>query len=361
MSGDNVAHPELPLPAETWCTSEMKFSFLWKIDKFTEEFQRTKNGESLCSNVFRIQGPDDMETQWKLKVYPKGKDPADSGYMAVFLCNETKDDVTAEVTFNIKDLFQSQSYTYDSYGNQTVSTLTIPRGVFDETTAMRGGGKFNIAALGQKPNITIACDVTICGEKKAVFATLIDEEIKVCSHLHKDLEEAFDNKELSDVQLKCGDKTFDCHQVILSARSPVFRRMFQAEMVEKKTEKVDIIGLSPPVVEEMLSFIYTGKTSKQLDELAVDLLAAAEQYQLGMLKLKCEESLCKSLSIKNCLNYLVIGDMYQAANLKMLSLQFIAINRKTVFKDQDWKDFLKDNPALLIEVIEALNYAAETN
>ena len=52
--------------------------------------------------------------------------------------------------------------------------------------------------------------------------------------------------------------------------------MFQAEMTEKKTKKVDIQDLEPDVVGEMLQFIYTGNTPN-LNRLAGDLLAAAEQ------------------------------------------------------------------------------------
>ena len=80
--------------------------------------------------------------------------------------------------------------------------------------------------------------------------------------------------------MKCQDKVFDCHQFMLSARytalklhqyihylhchhpcrSPVFRAMFQADMAEKKTKKVDIQDLHPDVVAEMLQFIYSGNT-----------------------------------------------------------------------------------------------------
>lgn len=36
--------------------------------------------------------------------------------------------------------------------------------------------------------------------------------------------------------------------------------MFQADMAEKKTKKVDIQDLHPDVVAEMLQFIYSGNT-----------------------------------------------------------------------------------------------------
>merc|ERR1719348_39746 len=173
-------------------------------------------------------------------------------------------------------------------------------------------------------------------------------------NLIQDLETAFTNMELSDVQLRCGGQVFDCHQFMLSARSPVFRAMFQSNMMEKETGKVDVKDLHPDVLAEMLSFIYTGKTPN-LHKLAEGLLAAADQYQLEQLKSVCEKSLNSRLNVENCLSYLVLGDMYQAGNLKMLSLKFITSNRKDVFKSKDWRVCLQDRQTLMAEVIEALD------
>ena len=114
----------------------------------------------------------------------------------------------------------------------------------------------------------------------------------------------FSDKDMCDVQIICGGQVFDCHQVILSARSPVFRIMFQADMAEKMTRKVNVTDVEPDVMSELLTFIYTGNTPK-LDKLdkervvktqtfdlfAQGLLMAAEKYQLEQLKNICLEKL----------------------------------------------------------------------
>ena len=137
----------------------------------------------------------------------------------------------------------------------------------------------------------------------------VTDETENAGQLDQDLENVFNNKELSDFQIQCRERTFDCHQVILSARSSVFRAMFQAEMQEKKTRKLDLSHFDLDVLEQMLLFIYTGKISK-LEELAGELLAAADQYHLQMLKTMREESLCKSLKVYNCFELLIRGDIY---------------------------------------------------
>ena len=117
-------------------------------------------------------------------------------------------------------------------------------------------------------SLTIVCDVSIIGAERTLSGSKYPEEspkaLKPKHSRHKqlsvDLENALTHKEFCDVQVKCGDKTFDCHQFMLSARSPVFRAMFQNDMAEKKSKKVDVKDLHPDVVAEMLQFIYTGNT-----------------------------------------------------------------------------------------------------
>ena len=140
---------------------------------------------------------------------------------------------------------------------------------------------------------------------------------------------------------------------MLAARSPVFRAMFQSNMMEKKTRKVEIADLRPEVVSEMLTFIYTGMTPK-LEMLAEGLLPASEKYQLDQLKTLCVDHLRHQLNEKNCLLYLVFGDIYRAEKLKKSSLQFMNRNKAKIFKSKNWKASLQRHPNLMAEVIETL-------
>ena len=72
--------------------------------------------------------------------------------------------------------------------------------------------------------------------------------------------------------------------------------MFQSNMKEKEKQTVNIDDFKPTVVAEMLSFIYTGEVSSHDalsdNDIASDLLKAADKYQLDLLKNICEERLC---------------------------------------------------------------------
>ena len=164
----------------------------------------------------------------------------------------------------------------------------------------------------------------------------------------------FSDKQFSDIKIQCEGQTFDCHVAILAARSPVFRRMFQADMKEKETKTVTIEDFKAEVVSEMLNFIYTGNISNHdttISGIAKELLAAAVKYQLDLLKEICEERLCSSLEVTNCVEYLVLGDMYQTFKLRKRAMEIAVENIDSIIYTDVFKNLYYQKPELACEVM----------
>ena len=129
---------------------------------------------------------------------------------------------------------------------------------------------------------------------------------------------------------------FDCHRAILAARSPVFWAMLTTDMVEARTNKVEIKDRKPEVVYAMLEYIYCGQT-KDLKSLAEELLQTANYYQISSLKNSSELELIRTISVDNCVGRLILGEDCQAAKLKQTALQFLVHNMKRVVSSNpDW-------------------------
>ena len=111
--------------------------------------------------------------------------------------------------------------------------------------------------------------------------------------------------------------------------------MFEHDMEEKKNSRVEVKDVEPDVIAELLRFIYTGKTAANLDNMAADLLAAADKYALERLKVRnlilvlrtmlhnviyvqvmCEEALCNGLTVENVCDVLILADLHSAEQLK---------------------------------------------
>ena len=58
----------------------------------------------------------------------------------------------------------------------------------------------------------------------------------------QDFTSLLSSKHLTDITIKCEEKLFDCHQIILASRSQVFKTMFESNMKEKLTGSV-FLGL----------------------------------------------------------------------------------------------------------------------
>jgi len=359
-AGEEEAPIQPPIDSESWCrtkvSEDVKHTFAWTIERFSE--RQEPNSQFLWSSKFTIRGPDEMVTHWKMKLYPKGDTPEASGYLSVYLSNQTETEVKARYEFTILDVSRNKQ-------NRVKSTFTQ----FKAKPDSWGFRKFistdflksRSAQWLPDDNLTIVCDVSIIGAERTLSGSKYPEECvkgmkpkhKCHKQLSQDLETAFLNRDFADVKVACGDRVFECHQFMLSARSPVFRAMFQADMTEAASKRVDIQDLASDVVNDMLVYIYTGNTPN-LSRVAGELLGAADKYQLEQLKALCEERLCSSLEIGNCVTYLVLGDMYQAHQLKRMALSFVVKNMSSVVRSKDWKERLICQPSLMAEVMEAM-------
>ena len=165
------------------------------------------------------------------------------------------------------------------------------------------------------------------------------------------LKQLFQSKSQSDIIIHVNEKKFKAHKLILSTRSPVFLAMFEKNHTEKKTNTLKIEGIEPTVFAEVLRFIYTDEV-ENLDELAAELLAAAERYMLDLIKAKCEESLAGNITTENCAELLLLADLHSANGLKKFVLDFIRLRAGLVFATTNWQEFMKSTrPQLLRDIL----------
>ena len=87
-----------------------------------------------------------------------------------------------------------------------------------------------------------------------------------------------------------GKKEFHAHEIILSARSPMFAATFQHDMKEAALNRVKIIDVAPDIFQAVLRLIYTDKVDLTSQN-SVASLSVANRFNLGLLKWK--SSRCK--------------------------------------------------------------------
>jgi len=171
--------------------------------------------------------------------------------------------------------------------------------------------------------------------------------------MKEDLEKAYvgPDKSLLDVTVTCGDASFECNKFMLTARSPVFKAMFQHDSKESQSNVVEIKDIETKVLEEMLHYIHTGD-APNIKDLAKDLLAAADFYQLEQLKTSCQELLSETLDVENALKMLILSDKYSAPKLRKNAIAFVTENLSS--NTVNWKKKLEGYPSIWPEIVDSL-------
>ena len=152
----------------------------------------------------------------------------------------------------------------------------------------------------------------------------------------EDLTKYFDNKHFSDFKIvkkdDTGDRILHVHRVVLAARSIFFESTLKPYTLEAEQ------GMYPlpkdedfDVFSEMIYFLYTGR-SPRLQELALELFALADKYQVMVLRDQAAAVLRASMCADTVCKTLVLADLHQEDELKQEALAYIAQNLSTVVR-----------------------------
>jgi len=329
-----------PANCDFWCDTDgdkiesgvEETKFVWRVKNYSARPEQ--KGEYIDSGSFTVISPKGVATEWKLRLCPNGTTSAKDGYMSVFLYIR---DTKARASYKV--------FIQDQHGNEMVLLSNGGREFKPEAFCGRRNALL-IDHLKEKlynDVLTLVCEMS-------VLETFYDIKKNHQLQMMKDLEKAFKEKKSVDVTVHCGDMTFLCNKFMLVARSPVFEAMFQHETLESQTNVVNIKDIEPKVFEEMLLYIQTGE-APNINNIAKELLVAADFYQLDQLKISCQEVLSETLEAKNSIEILILSDMHSAPKLKKDALKFISENMNSVSLSCDWKKELACYPSLQSEII----------
>ncbi|GIY22125.1 TD and POZ domain-containing protein 1-like [Caerostris extrusa] len=169
--------------------------------------------------------------------------------------------------------------------------------------------------------------------------------------LKDNLSSLYSESFLSDVKLKTNTSTHPAHKAVLSARSPVFKTMFQTEMREKIGQCVEIPDLDEETVRLMLQFMYTADLKDLRWNSACQLYEAADKYEILSLKKICTSFLVSNLSVTNACELLALFDMHQDADQKLTVQEFILNRDAEFFSSDEWNIFTETNTKLAADTM----------
>lgn len=160
-------------------------------------------------------------------------------------------------------------------------------------------------------DLTVFCEVCLLFMKfydQSFSLTLLTkitagvaEKVSTGQTVASDIKKMFGEELFTDFQLETNDgEVLKAHKVILAARSPVFFSMLSNDLEEARTGSVKILDFNRQIMKEVLRFVYQNEV-ENVDDIASDLIFAAEKYQLEQLKELCVKSLIATTTATNVL------------------------------------------------------------
>jgi len=347
---------------DSWVNNELESLehwTVWTIENCSMRFKEFR--KCWTSNPFEVVGLG-VQTKWIFKLDPIGDFCQKPEHIDEFpnRCHSSKSKCDYYPSITLEDLSESSRF---KAVKRIYINGTEPRHRFGETGWSPMGLHLYLSKNFLKDDavndtLTIVCDIVLTAD--ADIKTTEEHGYQIKSrekefnllHVTEFEKNIIGNKESSDVTINCDDKEFYCHQSVLSARSPVFRAMFQTKMKEKETGSIDIEEYPSEVVKKMLFYVYSGIVP-DVDKWGKELLNIAEKYQLQHLKMTLGEKLVPMINDDNCVEYLALGDMFNLKDMNDAALNFIKRNVDRFMENKKWKkDLLSLSPILIWGVLE---------
>ncbi|KAI7737457.1 hypothetical protein M8C21_001258 [Ambrosia artemisiifolia] len=152
----------------------------------------------------------------------------------------------------------------------------------------------------------------------------------------------------TDIIINASNGIIEAHRAVLAARSPVFHSMFSHDLKEKELSTINIPDMSYEACEAFLKSLYGNIENNDFLNHRLDLLRAADKYEVLDLKEACHESLVEDIDTKNVLVRLQIAFLYRLTKLKICCMQYLVKFGKIYEIQEEFNAFIQSADRELI-------------
>ncbi|CAM0876832.1 unnamed protein product [Alopecurus aequalis] len=326
-------------------------SYVLKVDGYSRVKGLVETGKCVVSTPFSVGGH-----SWAVSYYPSSDSKDYVNFISLFLRLKSADAeyVKAKFTFSVLDKNRELVPSFSRTLLHTFSSKDSNWGYHDF---------FKKADLEKSEHLTddcltIRCDVTIMKEVHS------EGSMVPSSDLHRHLGDLLKNKDAADINFQVGGQRFSAHRCVLAARSSVFKAELLGVMKESSGTPIEIHDMKADVFKSLLHFIYTDtippapESKKGADArgnlvMTGHLLVAANRYDIGRLKLICEEKLCNHIDSDIVATTLALAEQHGFHGLKQACLKFLDCpsNLEAMIANDGFEHLKSSCPSVLKELV----------
>ena len=166
------------------------------------------------------------------------------------------------------------------------------------------------------------------------------------STLADDFDSVVDDPDFSDVRFLVEGRIVHAHRVILATRCDHFQAMFKSGMRETTAKEI-VIKYEAQRFCQTHAYLYSDTVTADA-EVAIELYAAADMYNIERLKRSCELMVQKQIDMDSAPRLLQISDQMHATKVRDVILTFIVRNFDEVSKTPAFGSLSRE---LIIEIL----------
>ena len=302
--------------------------------------------------------PNNERIRWYLEIYSKGKDALSDKRIEVFLATQNpefhKYFIQVETAYRFRKPNETQPI--DMYDSRSYNSFHSSEFEIEED---------------KDPWIGLRASYDVGDVENRAESELLTFEFAIKTHLASRLKfqdcaskrnQMFINNfeqfygEPGDMKMICDGKEFDCHKLLLTSQSPVFKAMFAQDSKEKADNCVTIDDGNPEAIQEFLFFLYHAKlrrvpfTSAEL-EVVFGLVHLASKYQVELLMNICKDVLMEILDMENVLQIRMVIDKHpELIEISGMVDSFMKENIEEIVVKEGWSEFVVTNPSLVTQL-----------
>ncbi|KAG8198602.1 hypothetical protein JTE90_026499 [Oedothorax gibbosus] len=264
--------------------------------------------------------------------------------------------VSGEISFhnsegqNVEKILDSV-YVFDNIGDKPEKTEIWSSARPGHSTLQAGSFPFKLP----DDELTIKCHIVVSN------CCIVTEQLEGSrrsrtvpqdmSDFLEDLETMYFDKPLTDILLKVSGEYIPCHKFILSARSPVLRKILEEDSNVKKFGIIPIKDMDLMVMDDFLEYIYTNSFRGSSVEALIGLYEVAIKYRMTGLQEKCSDLLSKNLTENTVCRTLILADDNSDAKLREACSVFITEHFYNLKNMNEFEAFVENNPRLFFQII----------
>ncbi|XP_052137492.1 BTB/POZ and MATH domain-containing protein 1-like [Oryza glaberrima] len=353
-SADDAPPPTTSVTASTIVAEVVSGLHVLKIDGFSQTIGASDGGSYIKSSRFVVGGHG-----WRVGYRANGNgddDGADAGWISIAL---HLDDPNVDGVINgVKARFKISLLAAAHDGSpppprsdQSTATRSFPR--FITAKALEESGYLVGDSFSLRCDVAVVKDIRTEDDATTVKKLVgVPPPSDIGAHLGRLLAAGHG----ADVAIYVGGETFAAHRCVLAARSPVFMAELFGPMAMSRhnnEETIRVHDMEPRVFEAMLHFIYNDSLPEvddgEVAAMAQHLLVAADRYDMGRLKLICEDTLCSHVDASTAATALTLAEQHHCERLKEACFKFMEnpSNLKAVMASDDFLHLTRSCSSLL--------------